>query len=151
MPQKAGSATLKMTMIWKNEISQIAINHKTSGASSIIEGAPFGMLGMRIFLPQILGITQMQITSVSEIICLICAICGCFTLKKRIFTLLVNSSPSTLQVIVTLTITEVIHFKALVTHLSPKTLYLVEYVENIRANHSSPLISIFRVTSEFAM
>ena len=49
MPQKAGSATLKMTMIWKNEISQIAINHKTSGASSIIEGAPFGMLGMRIF------------------------------------------------------------------------------------------------------
>ena len=40
MPQKAGSATLKMTMIWKNEISQIAINHKTFGAPSIIEGAP---------------------------------------------------------------------------------------------------------------
>ena len=76
MPQKAGSATLKMTMIWKSEILQIAVNHKTSGASSIIEGAPFGMFGMRIFLPQILGITQMQITSVSEIICLICAICG---------------------------------------------------------------------------
>ena len=76
MPQKAGSATLKMTMIWKNEISQIAINHKTFGAPSIIEGAPFGMFGMRIFLPQILGITQMQITSVNEIICLICAICG---------------------------------------------------------------------------
>ena len=77
MPQKAGSATLKMTMIWKNEISQIAINHKKNPrAPSIIEGAPFGMLGMRIFLPQILGITQMQITSVSEIICLICAICG---------------------------------------------------------------------------
>ena len=72
-------------------------------------------------------------------------------LKKRIFTLLVNSSPLTLQVIVTLTITEVIHFKALVTHSSPKSLYLVEYVENIRVNHSSPLISIFRVTSEFAM
>ena len=49
MPQKAGSATLKMTMIWKNEISQIAINHKTFGAPSIIEGAPFGMFGMRIF------------------------------------------------------------------------------------------------------
>ena len=77
MPQKAGSATLKMTMIWKSEISQIAINHKKNpGAPSIIEGAPFGMFGMRIFLPQILGITQMQITSVSEIICLICAICG---------------------------------------------------------------------------
>ena len=72
-------------------------------------------------------------------------------LKKRIFIQLVNSSPVTQQVIVTLTITEVIHFKALVTHSSPKTLYLVEYVENIRANHSSPLISIFRVTSEFAM
>ena len=72
-------------------------------------------------------------------------------LKKRIFTLLVNSSPSTLQVIVTLTITEVIHFKALVTHSSPKTLYLVEYVDNICTNHSSPLINVLRVTSEFAM
>ena len=69
-------------------------------------------------------------------------------LKKRIFTLLCNSSPVTLQVIVTLTITEVIHFKALVTHSSPKTLYLVEYVENIHANHSSPLVNVFRVTSE---
>lgn len=63
MPQKAGSATLKMTMIWKNEISQIATNHKTFGAPSIIEGAPFGMFGMRIFLPQILGITQIIVSS----------------------------------------------------------------------------------------
>ena len=72
-------------------------------------------------------------------------------LKKRILEQLVNSSPSTLQVIETLLVTEVIHFKALVTHSSPKSLYLVEYVENIRANHSSPLIGVFRVTSEFAM
>jgi hypothetical protein len=71
-----------------------------------------------------------------------------FSLKKRILEQLVNSSPSTLQVIVTLTITAVIHFKALVTHSSPKTLYLVEYVENIHANHSSPLVNVFRVTSE---
>ena len=72
-------------------------------------------------------------------------------LKKRIFILLCNSSPVTQQVVVTLLVTAVIHFKPLVTHSSPKTLYLVEYVENIHANHSSPLISIFRVTSEFAM
>ena len=72
-------------------------------------------------------------------------------LKKRIFILLCNSSPVTQQVIVTLLVTAVIHFKTLVTHSSPKTLYLVEYVENIHANHSSPLIGIFRVTSEFAM
>ena len=72
-------------------------------------------------------------------------------LKKGIFTLLVNSSPLALQVIVTLWVIAVIHFKALVTHSSPKSLYLVEYVDNTRANHSSPLISIFRVTSEFAM
>ena len=72
-------------------------------------------------------------------------------LKKRIFTLLVNSSPVALQVIVTLLVTAVIHFKALVTYSSPKSLYLLEYVENIRANHSSPLIGVFRVTSEFAM
>ena len=69
-------------------------------------------------------------------------------LKKRIFTLLVNSSPLTLQIVVTLWVTAVIHFKALVTHSSPKTLYLVEYVENIHANHSSPLVNVFRVTSE---
>ncbi len=69
-------------------------------------------------------------------------------LKKRILEQLVNSSPSTLQVIVTLTITAVIHFKALVTHSSPKSLYLVEYVENIHANHSSPLVNVFKVTSE---
>ena len=81
----------------------------------------------------------------------ICGICGCFTLKKRIFTLLVNSSPLALQVIVTLLVTAVIHFKALVTHSSPKSLYLLEYVENIRANHSSPLINVLRVTSELAM
>ena len=72
-------------------------------------------------------------------------------LKKRIFILLCNSSPVTLQVIVTLLVTVVIYFKALVTHSSPKTLYLVEYVENIHANHSSPLINVLRVTSEYAM
>ena len=72
-------------------------------------------------------------------------------LKKRILEELVNSSPLTLQIVVTLLVTAVIHFKALVTHLSPKSLYLAVYVENIHANHSSPLISIFRVTSEFAM
>ena len=69
-------------------------------------------------------------------------------LKKRILEQLVNSSPVALQVIVTLLVTAVIHFKALVTHLSPKSLYLVEYVENIHANHSSPLINVLRVTSE---
>ena len=72
-------------------------------------------------------------------------------LKKRILEQLCNSSPSALQVIVTLLVKAVIHFKALVTHLSPKSLYLVEYVENIRANHSSPLINVLRVTSEYAM
>ena len=41
---------------------------------------------------------------------------------ERIFTKLVNSSPSTLQVIVTLWVTAVIHFKALVTHSSPESL-----------------------------
>ena len=69
-------------------------------------------------------------------------------LKKRILEQLVNSSPSALQVIVTLLVTAVIHFKILVTHSSPKSLYLVEYVENIHANHSSPLVNVFRVTSE---
>ena len=90
MPQKAGSATLKMTMIWKSEISQIAINHKTFGAPSIIEGAPFGMFGMRIFLPQILGITQIiailcrgYIEMVKKIRMISVV---AFTLKKRIFT-----------------------------------------------------------------
>ena len=73
------------------------------------------------------------------------------TLKKRILEQLVNSSPLALQVIVTLLVTAVIHFETLVTHLSPKSLYLVEYVENIHVNHSSPLIGVFRVTSEFAM
>ena len=72
-------------------------------------------------------------------------------LKKRILEQLVNSSPVTLQVIETLLVTAVIHFKALVTHSSPKSLYLVEYVENIHANHSSPLINVLRVTSEYAM
>ena len=72
-------------------------------------------------------------------------------LKKRIFIQLVNSSPSTLQVIVTLLVTAVIHFETLVTHLSPKSLYLVEYVENIHANHSSPLINVLRVTSDLVM
>ena len=72
-------------------------------------------------------------------------------LKKRILEQLVNSSPSTLQVIVTLLVTAVILFKALVTHSSPKSLYLLEYVENIHANHSSPLINVLRVTSGLAM
>ena len=70
---------------------------------------------------------------------------------KRILEQLVNSSPLALQVIVTLLVTAVIHFKALVTHSSPKSLYLVEYVDNTRANHSSPLINVLRVTSELAM
>ena len=74
-----------------------------------------------------------------------------FSLKKRILEQLVNSSPVTLQVIETLLVTAVIHFKALVTHLSPKSLYLVEYVENIHANHSSPLVNVFRLTSELIM
>ena len=69
-------------------------------------------------------------------------------LKKRILEQLVNSSPLTLQIVVTLWVTAVIHFKTLVTHSSPKTLYLVEYVDNICTNHSSPLVNVFRVTSE---
>ena len=72
-------------------------------------------------------------------------------LKKRILEQLVNSSPVALQVIVTLLVTAVIHFVSLVTHSSPKTLYLVEYVENIHANHSSPLIYVFWVTSDLAV
>ena len=72
-------------------------------------------------------------------------------LKKRILEQLVNSSPLALQVIVTLLVTAVIHFKALVTHSSPKSLYLVEYVDDICTNHSSPLINVLRVTSEYAM
>ena len=48
------------------------------------------------------------------------------TLKKRILEQLVNSSPLALQVIVTLLVTAVIHFKALVTHSSPESLYLAE-------------------------
>ena len=43
-------------------------------------------------------------------------------LKKRILEQLVNSSPLALQVIVTLLVTAVIHFKALVTHSSPESL-----------------------------
>ena len=69
-------------------------------------------------------------------------------LKKRILEQLVNSSPLALQVIVTLFVTAVIHLKALVTHSSPKSLYLVEYVDNTCANQSSPLVNVFRVTSE---
>ena len=72
-------------------------------------------------------------------------------MKKRILEQLVNSSPLALQVIVTLWVTAVIHFKTLVTHSSPKSLYLVEYVENIHANHSSPLVNVLRVTSELIM
>ena len=72
-------------------------------------------------------------------------------LKKRIFIQLVNSSPLALQVIVTLTITAVIHFKTLVTHSSPKSLYLAENVDNTCTIHSSPTRHLFRVTSELAM
>ena len=46
-------------------------------------------------------------------ICLIRDICGCFNSEKKEFSH--NSSPSTLQVIVTLWVTAVIHFKTLVT------------------------------------
>ena len=45
-----------------------------------------------------------------------------FALKKRILEQLVNSSPLALQVVVTLLVTAVIHFKALVTHSSPESL-----------------------------
>ena len=71
--------------------------------------------------------------------------------EKKISTLLVNSSPSTLQVIVTLWVTAVIHFKTLVTRSSPKALYLVENVKFTRLIHSSPTRHLFRVTSELAM
>ena len=46
---------------------------------------------------------------------------------ERIFTKLVNSSPSTLQVIVTLWVTAVIHFKTLVTHSSPCLFLILVY------------------------
>ena len=76
----------------------------------------------------------------------------CFLdLKNRIFILLCNSSPSTLQVVVTLMVTAVIHFKALVTHSPPKSLYLTDNVSITKKIHSSPLINDFRVTSELTL
>jgi len=63
--------------------------------------------------------------------------------EKRILEQLYDSSPSTLQVIVALIVTAVIHFEALVTHSSPKSLYLIENVRNTRLIHSSPLITDF--------
>ena len=72
-------------------------------------------------------------------------------LKKRILEQLVNSSPVTQQVIETLLVTEMIHFKALVTYSSPKSLYLVVDVRFTMFIHSSPTRHLFRVTSEFAM
>ena len=65
-------------------------------------------------------------------------------LKKRILEQLVNSSPLALQVIVTLFVTAVIHFKTLVTHSSPKSLYLVENVGYRRLILSSPTRHLFR-------
>ena len=58
--------------------------------------------------------------------------------KKRILEQLCNSSPSTLQVVVALSITAVIHFKALVTRSSPKSLYLTDNMNVARFIHSSP-------------
>ena len=49
----------------------------------------------------------------------------------------------------TLTFTAVIHLKTLVTHSSPKSLYLTENVQYRRSIHSSPLVNVFRVMSEF--
>ena len=71
--------------------------------------------------------------------------------KKRILEQLCNSSPSTLQVIVALWVTAVIHSKTLVTHSSPKSLYLVENVRFAMFIHSSPTRHLFRMTSELAM
>ena len=51
----------------------------------------------------------------------------------------------------TLNVTAVIHFKALVTHSSPESLYLAENVTIVRLIHSSPLVAIFRVTSELTL
>ena len=72
-------------------------------------------------------------------------------LKKRILEQLVNSSPSALQVVVTLWVTAVIHFKALVTHSSPISLYVAENVYIINKIHSSPIYDDFRVMSELAL
>ena len=41
-----------------------------------------------------------------------------------------------------------IHFKALVTHSSPESLYVVESVSVINKIHSSPIYDDFRVMSE---
>ena len=48
----------------------------------------------------------------------------------------------------TLIVTAVIHFNALVTHSSPESLYLADYMKLVRFIHSSPLVNVFRVTSE---
>ena len=71
--------------------------------------------------------------------------------QKRILTPLCNLSPVTSQVIVALIVTAVIHFKALVTHSSPESLYLIENVNIARLIHSSPLVTHFRVTSEMIL
>ena len=44
-----------------------------------------------------------------------------------------------------------IHFKALVTHSSPESLYVVESVSVINKIHSSPIYDVFRVMSEIAL
>ena len=72
-------------------------------------------------------------------------------MKKRIFTLLCNSSPSTLQVVVALIVTTVIHLNALVTYSSPESLYLAENVNVVRLIHSSPIFNAKRVTSEICL
>ena len=50
-----------------------------------------------------------------------------------------------------LIVTAVIHFKTLVTHSSPRALYLAEDVSFTTLIHSSPTRHLFRVTSELAM
>ena len=64
--------------------------------------------------------------------------------KNRISALLCNSSPVTLQVIVTLDITAVIHFVPLVTHSSPSSGISIWYKATCKGNS---LITYFWVTS----
>ena len=51
----------------------------------------------------------------------------------------------------TLVVTAVFHFIPLVTHSSPESLYLTDYVKLVRFVYSSPLANVFRVTSESAL
>ena len=44
-----------------------------------------------------------------------------------------------------------IHFNPLVTHSSPESLYHIENVKVVRLIHSSPLVTVFRVTSELSL